>query len=421
MSRYIILFVILLAILLAHHSATAQSYDGEVTGTLSGALHKYSGEFTDDLWGLGGTASLQYTPIARLQIEARFGLGEYRWKVNPSDFERYPTYFGANADYGDFYPGTTTTIEPENESRLTTIDLLVNYIIVDNIPAQPFISAGVGWASFSPSNNEEHDALPNNGAGVYTGSTVSIPVGGGVRIPFLPRVGLILRGEYRFVFSEWLDDVNFEGGNDGITSITAGLTYTFNEPPAPVRRYVSEDEAVYYRHHEEEMDGHADSLHAAPDTTEATTASPKADTTATQAPLPEDTTATPATTAAPIKRCPPGLTRICVEDDKSVCVDTTFVPGRDRIKWEDGMVYDPTDPGHLRPLKDIGATDPCYAHVIRQVGNGWYHCIDCCFERLKVGTDLIYNLLEEGTLAKGEGPFKPDDCPDCATVVSEGK
>ena len=55
-------------------SVQAQSYDGQVTGTLSGAIHKYSGEFTDDLWGPGGFVSLQYSPISVLQIEARFGL-----------------------------------------------------------------------------------------------------------------------------------------------------------------------------------------------------------------------------------------------------------------------------------------------------------------------------------------------------------
>jgi hypothetical protein len=423
--RTMCLFI--LAMVVAVPSLCAQSFDGEVTGTISGGVHKYSGEFTDDLWGPAGFVSIQYTPTARLILEGRFGLGEYRWKVSPSDMERYPGYFGQGAQYGDFYPGTLTTIEPENESRLTTIDLLVNYVIVHNIPAQPFISAGIGWSSFAPSNSEEHDALPNHGSGVYTGSAVSIPIGAGLRIPFSARVGMMLRGEYRFVFTPWLDDVNFDGGNDAITSLSFGLTYTFNDPPAPMRRVLREEEI--YLHEPHRMDGHHGHGHHGDKQGD------KADSAEEVEPLPEDSSATltapadtttttpqpPAKPTVEIKRCPPGLSRLCLDEDHSVCVDTTFVPGRERIEWENGVVYDPSDPGHGKTLKSVAADNPCYAHVIRQTGNSWYHCVDCCFERLKTGSGFIYTLLEERIIAKGEGTFKADDCPDCAKVVAEGR
>lgn len=208
----------------------AQSRAGDVIGTLSAGVNKYSGEFDDDLFGPGGWVSLQYAPISRLILEARLGLGEYRWKVTPSKIAAYPDYFGAGAQVGDVYPGTLTTIEPENESRLTTVDFLVNYVLVDGIAAVPFITAGVGLVNIAPSNSEEHSALPNNAAGVYPTSFVSIPLGGGLRIPLSRSVGLLMRAEYRLTFSSYLDDVD-GGSNDALTSVGLGLTYRFNTPP----------------------------------------------------------------------------------------------------------------------------------------------------------------------------------------------
>ena len=114
MSRFTSILMCALVGVMSAVGGFAQSYDGEITGTLSGAVHKYNGEFTDDLWGPGGFVSLQYAPIDVLQIEARFGLGKIRWKVTPSDIARFPNYFGQGAEVGDPYPGTLTLIEPEN-------------------------------------------------------------------------------------------------------------------------------------------------------------------------------------------------------------------------------------------------------------------------------------------------------------------
>jgi outer membrane protein OmpA-like peptidoglycan-associated protein/uncharacterized membrane protein YgcG len=223
--------MVMAAFCMAVVTAYSQHYAGEVMGTLGGQALKYHGDYTDDLWGLGGTASIHFAPHSRLAIEARFGLAEIRWKVTPSELFANPDYFGQGAQIGDRYPGTATTIEPENESRITTGDLLLQYVLVPDLEAVPFIYAGVGLLSFSPTNSEEHEALPNNTFSVYDRLAASVPVGGGVRIPFSYRVGLQLRAEHRFVFSQWLDDVNTNGANDGLTSFQLGLTYRFTNEP----------------------------------------------------------------------------------------------------------------------------------------------------------------------------------------------
>ena len=208
-----------------------QIQQGEVVGTIYGGVNKYHGEFSDDMFAVSTGIGVSYAAMDRLLVEARFGLGEYRWKITDAKIRRFPRYFGQDAVVGDRYPGTLTTIEGENESRVTTVDLLATWVLVPNIPASPFITAGIGLLSFAPSNSEEHSALPNNLARVYPRTVVSIPVGGGVSIPLSSAVGLILRAEHRFVFSPYLDDIKADHGNDALTTISLGLSYSFTAPP----------------------------------------------------------------------------------------------------------------------------------------------------------------------------------------------
>lgn len=210
--------------------AKTQSNQGDVIGVLSGGVYKYHGEMSDDYFGSSGALSLQYAAMDRLWVEARMGVGEYRWKITESKMAGLPEYFGQRARIGDKYPGSLTTIEAENESRVTTIDFLVSYVLVDNLPAVPFLTFGVGMVNFAPSNSDEHSALPNNDSRVYAKTVASIPFGGGLRIPLSREVGIVFRGEYRFVFSEYLDDISNGIGNDALTNVSIGLTYRFNNP-----------------------------------------------------------------------------------------------------------------------------------------------------------------------------------------------
>ena len=223
----IVVVMMLVGLMFPSQDVGAQQRRGEVLGSITAGTYKYHGEFSDDLWGPVGTASLQLALFDRWSVEGRWGLGEIRWKVTPSLMAAYPQYFGRGARLGGRYPGTLTTIEPENASRITTADVLVHYVLVDNIPAIPYVMAGVGMVNFSPTNDREHEALPNNAFRRYSRTVVSLPVGAGVRFPLSDEVELSLRGEYRFVFSPWLDDFTVNHRNDGLSSVSVGLSYRF--------------------------------------------------------------------------------------------------------------------------------------------------------------------------------------------------
>lgn len=226
-------------------TVSAQVKQGEVTGALYGGVNKYHGEFSDDMFAVSTGFGVSYAAMDRFLVEARFGLGEYRWKITEAKLRRFPGYFGQGAEIGDLYPGTLTTIEGDNESRVTTADVMATWVVVPDIPASPFVSVGVGLFNFAPSNSEEHSALPNNLSRVYPRTVVSIPVGGGVRIPLSSAVGLMLRAEHRFVFSPYLDDIKADHGNDALTTISLGLSYNFTSAPtAPEPRTVEVMEVV---------------------------------------------------------------------------------------------------------------------------------------------------------------------------------
>ncbi len=221
---------ILILLLLLTSVMHAQKRQGDVIGTFTATTYKYHGEFSDDLYGYGGVVSLSFNAMDRLWVEARTSLGQYGWRINPTKIAAYPDYFGQGAKLGDNYPGSLTRIEDRNESRITTADVMVGYVLVDNIPAVPFITAGVGLVDFAPSNGSQHSPLPNNIKGEYSTTVASIPLGGGVIIPLSQRVGLTFRGEYRMVVSGALDDLDVGKSRDDLSSFALSLSYKFNEP-----------------------------------------------------------------------------------------------------------------------------------------------------------------------------------------------
>lgn len=227
-SGHLLWSLVAAVLLYGGHPCAGQGRVHDVQGGLFGGTLKYSGEQMDDMFGMTGGVSLGYTVMNRLHLDARVVLGEYRWKITPTKIAADPEYFGAGAQVGDFYPGTTTVIDSVNVSSATMVDLVVRYVLVPGITARPFLTAGIGLLSFNPSNTSGFAPLPNNDRGTYSKTVASIILGGGVQFPLSRRLNLVLQAERRLVFSQFLDDVNPRRSNDGLTMVSLGLSYTFN-------------------------------------------------------------------------------------------------------------------------------------------------------------------------------------------------
>ena len=373
----------ILAVIATH--AIAQQ--GSLTGILEGGVVKYHGEFSDDLFGPQGMVSLRYAALDNLWIGARFGLGEYQWKITPSKAAAYPDYFGQG---GDRYPGSTVPIEPRNESRVTSADVLVYYALTTSIPALPYIAAGIGGINIEPSTAAKHTALPNAQRGRYPKTISSVVVGGGVAIPLSERVGLELAAEHRFAFSRYLDDLATPLGNDALTSVRIGISYAFstgsrqNRDDFYTREEFRQNELSYISvncleccFHTEICcccycccccNGGGEGGGGAPDTaTSQTPSTPSAG--GGPKPEPMDTP------------CPPGQHRECYGPPGfGICVDNLLPDGPQRIRWE-----------LARTLAD--------GSLLREVDGKWYR----------------KQVMPDGTarISKGALPFKAEECKEC--------
>jgi outer membrane protein OmpA-like peptidoglycan-associated protein len=83
--------------------------------------------------------------------------------------------------------------------------------------------------NFSPRTTSDRESLPNYERGAYPSSVASIPLGVGVMIPIADQLSLSARYDHRIVFSGYLDDYEVGSSNDGLSALTIGLSYRFNE------------------------------------------------------------------------------------------------------------------------------------------------------------------------------------------------
>lgn len=227
-------FVLTLAsvFVLGHMQGSAQERRGELVGSLHYYASSYSGEFISDGFTGGATVNLAYGLSDRLWLEGRVGFGGYGWQTNSSLMAKYDEYYGANPTFGGIYPGSLSRIESTNASTLRLADILLGYSLTQGSDFTPFITAGVGMVNVQPRTASAGEMLPNFEKGMYPATAASIPVGVGIRFKASEHVAISFRGEYRMVFSGYLDDFAVSGIDDGLYGVSAGVSYSFNAPSA---------------------------------------------------------------------------------------------------------------------------------------------------------------------------------------------
>jgi outer membrane protein OmpA-like peptidoglycan-associated protein len=219
-------FIIVLALIVMPLRASAQVSSDRLSVGIMGGASKYYGDFADDLFGLNGEIYIGYSPIEHLTISANASVSELQWKVTPYMLQNLPDYFGPNAGIGGIYPNTLTTIEDRNRTRATSYDLQLAFNILPSSSFMPYVGAGVGALTWSPTNSNEHSPLPNNLNRVYDRLAVNIPVFLGMHVFLTDDLSINAKGTYRFTFTPYLDDVDL-GAYDNYGSISAGVAFHF--------------------------------------------------------------------------------------------------------------------------------------------------------------------------------------------------
>jgi len=207
---------------------SAQVRSMELGLGLSGGVAKYYGEYTDDVFGAMGEFGITFSPVRHLTLGLSTTVGQVIWKVTPATIAKYPDYFGANARLGGLYPGTLAAIEDRSQSRISLYDFTVAANLLPDERIVPFVGAGVGVMTWSPTNYEEHTALPNNSGEVYGRFDVQFPMFAGFHIYMTEDLAFTAKASYRITLTPYIDDISTAAeGNDHLATLSAGLTYHF--------------------------------------------------------------------------------------------------------------------------------------------------------------------------------------------------
>ncbi|MBL7997620.1 MAG: OmpA family protein [Candidatus Kapabacteria bacterium] len=205
--------------------ATAQTQQGRISLAVRGSTYKYWGEFTDDQYGWGGEGALRYEAFRWLGAEFNAGVGSTAFRVTPYDLAAFPEYYQGRT-YGEFYPGTLTTISRKNDIRLAHYELLGVFHLFPSSRVIPQLIAGVGLMNHYPTNAKEHSPLPNIVREAYPRYSIHFPVGIGFEYFLNDDVSLNGRAMFRLTTTDNLDDVTVEGTpNDYYATIGGGLNY----------------------------------------------------------------------------------------------------------------------------------------------------------------------------------------------------
>ena len=227
------LLALIVSFILLPQMARSQSEAGRLSFGFNGGGVKYWGEFTDNQFWLAGDLFFRYNLFSQVSINASWGLGQMRWKTDAIAIAKYPDYFGQNAKQGDKYPGSTSSIQEKNQTRLTTYELTVSWNLFPSQYFVPYIFGGVGILDFEPrSGDTGYDGpLPNNAKGTYKKNIMDIPFGFGYEMYITDNLVFNGRATLRLTSTDYLDDLSpkedpkADAANDMFMTFGVGFSY----------------------------------------------------------------------------------------------------------------------------------------------------------------------------------------------------
>lgn len=126
------------------------------------------------------------------------------------------------------------------------LDLRLRRYFLRKQKIKPFLAAGIGFVSFNPEDVEGNFLLENIFTRLpeeenYLTLVAQFPMQAGIQIQLNPTMYLNLSGVYRFVSSDYVDNISAfgrRGGNDALLSAQAELLFSIvgkEKEPTPVQ------------------------------------------------------------------------------------------------------------------------------------------------------------------------------------------
>ncbi len=228
--------LVLILFLIASPVLLAKSEAQRLSAGFNAGFVKYWGEFTDNQFGLNGDIYLKYNIYNELSVIGSFSLGAVVFKTDLVYLNKYDDYYGKGAQYGDFFTDghgnqLLSFIQPKNNVRLTSFDLLFAYNLFTKEDIVPSIIVGLSYLDWEPRSGASGNGgtLPNNYIGKYEKSKIVFPIGFGFEINITPDIVISGKALYRITGTDYLDDLAHEDSpsDDKYMTFGLGLSYYF--------------------------------------------------------------------------------------------------------------------------------------------------------------------------------------------------
>ena len=172
---------------------------------------KYWGELTDNQVWIGGDAFVRWNMFRHFSLHGTFSFNQVRMKIDDQALLDYPEYFKR------FYPNGD---QPEFfANRIISGDLTAAVHLFPGQMAVPYLFGGVGFMNHSPSQGKTgaDGGTPNIHASDMNSdkNNFFVPLGLGLEFYLTDNFVLNFKGTYKFMFTDFLDDIPDNGKNGG--------------------------------------------------------------------------------------------------------------------------------------------------------------------------------------------------------------
>ncbi len=210
LNRFAFILVLLSFFLQLGLASPVNAADDKFTIGLKAGINKLEGDWTTPRFNPMGSFVVSYSPIAYFGIGAEVNYSSLATKKISPDLEQVP---GA-LDPNDF------------QTSAMPVELDFKFNFSPRTIVNPFATVGFGGVNWKATYD---GSSINNAPNESSGFDLLFKTSGGLEFLFENGLGFSIGADFRYTGSDILDQRKTGDLNDGITSIWAGISYSFKK------------------------------------------------------------------------------------------------------------------------------------------------------------------------------------------------